>query len=244
MSRFDLSSTWGLGTVVNFLRLGVAGRLAGVGLAGIYLTAILAGAGGAQAASPGATVTPVYSPTSRIVTPVTPADSIPNRPAIVTPVALPRVANTGPVALPQSHEIADRLIVIKHLHELALLRAGHVIARFSVRLGHNPVGAKIRQGDGRTPEGSYMISGRDPESLFTLALHISYPNAEDRARARRLHVDPGGAIEIHGQPFIPDAFSASRLKTDWTAGCIALSNADMERVWDQVEDGTPIDIRP
>ncbi len=214
----------------------------------ISLAAILAGAPAALAA-PAGTVTPVVSgvvtpvaPTGRIVTPVTPEDAPPQiAPRPTTP---PQLATTGPAAAAML-EKADRVLVIKHLRVMELVRGdGYVMASFPVQLGHHPIGPKVQKGDGRTPEGDYMVSGRDPESLFTLALHVSYPNASDRARARKMHVDPGGSIEIHGEPFIASAINPDRLKTDWTAGCIALTNADMRRVWDQVEDGTPIEIRP
>ncbi|HLI12358.1 MAG TPA: L,D-transpeptidase family protein [Alphaproteobacteria bacterium] len=147
---------------------------------------------------------------------------------------------TSNAELPQ----ADHILVVKHLRRLYLLRNGRTIGSFLIKLGHHPKGPKERAGDGRTPEGDYRIDWRDDKSLFTLALHISYPNLRDRERAARLHVNPGGAIEIHGEPFVAGAISPAKLRTDWTAGCIALSNADMRRVWDQVPDGTPIEIVP
>lgn len=218
----------------------------------VSLVLVLAGPAALQAASPGdlvspvtfgATVTPVGRVGPRLITPLTPPDEI------VTPVAVapaplpPQIATTGPANLPLQK--AERIVVIKHLRIMELVRDdGYVMASYSVRLGHHPVGAKTMRGDGRTPEGVYSISGRDEKSLFTLALHVSYPNAADRERAHRLHVDPGGSIEIHGDPIFVDKDDIDDLKQDWTAGCIALSNADIQRVWEQVDDGTLIDIRP
>jgi murein L,D-transpeptidase YafK len=139
---------------------------------------------------------------------------------------------------------ADLVVVVKHERKLYLLSEGKVLETYAIKLGRNPKGPKVKAHDGRTPEGTYVIDRRDPQSLFTLALHISYPDAQDRERARRLHVDPGGDIEIHGEPFVTGAISPEKLRRDWTDGCIALSNADMQRVWDRVDDGTPIEIRP
>lgn len=139
---------------------------------------------------------------------------------------------------------ADRILVVKHERRLYLLKDGRTLESFPIRLGHHPLGPKVKAGDGRTPEGEYVIDWRDDKSLFTLALHVSYPNARDRQRASRLHVDPGGSIEIHGEPFVAGAISPAKLRTDWTAGCIALSNADMRRVWDRVAVGARITIEP
>ncbi len=138
----------------------------------------------------------------------------------------------------------DRVLVIKHLRRLYLLARGEIVAAYPVKLGHHPLGPKVEAGDGKTPEGDYVLDRRNPLSLFTLALHVSYPNERDRAHARALHVNPGGAIEVHGDPFVASAISAGKLRTAWTAGCIALSNADMKQAWDLVADGTPIEIEP
>jgi len=139
---------------------------------------------------------------------------------------------------------ARALLVVKHLRTLYLLHRGEVIARYPVQLGRHPQGPKTKAHDGRTPEGHYIIDWRDPLSLYTLAFHISYPNDHDREQARALGVDPGGAIEIHGQPFVDGAYSAQQLQSDWTAGCIALSAGDMENLWEKVDVGTPVEIKP
>ena len=110
-----------------------------------------------------------------------------------------------------------------------------------LQLGDPPQGHKQFQGDERTPEGRYTIDYANPDSSYWLSLHISYPNAADRAYAAARGRSPGGAIFIHGQPnWLP----AGRLPGDWTDGCIALANAEIEELWQLVPDGTPIEIRP
>lgn len=134
---------------------------------------------------------------------------------------------------------ADRVFVDKSERRLDLLREGAVIASFPVMLGFNPDGHKAQQGDGRTPEGDYVLDWRNPQSRFHLSLHVSYPNAADKAQAAAHNVSPGGDIFIHGTP----ALYAAR-GGNWTLGCIAVSNADIEVIWEAVPDGTPIRIEP
>ena len=140
--------------------------------------------------------------------------------------------------------IADRVIVEKQNRKLHLVKGGQKIRSFDIALGIEPVGDKEREGDHKTPEGLYSLDIRHPDSDFFLAIHISYPNPEDRASARRKGYDPGGAIMIHGQPNAP-TFSAAYYRTqDWTNGCIAVSNSDMIDIWLMTERGTPIEILP
>jgi len=115
---------------------------------------------------------------------------------------------------------------------------------YHVSLGSNPKGAKERQGDERTPEGIYTIDSRNAYSKYHLALHVSYPNAADRLRARRLHIAPGGEIMIHGTPNRWRGLRAIFAHTDWTAGCIAVSDKDIEEIWRLVPNGTTVEIRP
>jgi len=138
---------------------------------------------------------------------------------------------------------ADHIVVLKQKRELLLMRGKSVLKRFPIALGFHPQGAKRREGDGRTPEGTYVIDGRLPASHYHLALHISYPNAADQARAAALHQAPGGAIMIHG---MPSWFGRDDLQfaADWTNGCIAVSNSAIEEIWRSVDDGTAIEIRP
>lgn len=107
----------------------------------------------------------------------------------------------------------------------------------------HPVGAKRRRGDGRTPEGIYVIDGRTRQTIY-LALHISYPNAEDRARSGTAHMSPGGNILIHGMPARFGRTDPVRFFKNWTNGCIAVGNIAIEEVWEAVDDGTPVEIRP
>jgi murein L,D-transpeptidase YafK len=106
------------------------------------------------------------------------------------------------------------------------------------------VGHKEQEGDSRTPEGRYIIDAKNPKSSFHLSLHISYPNKTDRQNARRKGVSPGGAIMIHGSPGGLGTLNALGFYTDWTAGCIAVSNEEIEEIFTAVKIGTPILIRP
>lgn len=137
---------------------------------------------------------------------------------------------------------ADAVFVDKSDRRLELRREGRVIKAYDIALGGNPLGAKRREGDERTPEGDYVIDFRRSDSAYHLALHIDYPNAADRAESARLGVPTGGAIFIHGLPnFYPLGVAP---KFDWTKGCIALDNAEIEEVWRLVPDGTPVTIVP
>jgi murein L,D-transpeptidase YafK len=127
---------------------------------------------------------------------------------------------------------------------MALMHRGQVLKTYKIALGTEPVGRKTRQGDHRTPEGVYVIDSKNAKSRFHMGLHVSYPNASDRARARALGVSPGGAIMIHG---LPDAFARLgplHRQADWTDGCIAVTNEEIEEIWQLVPLGTPIEILP
>lgn len=139
---------------------------------------------------------------------------------------------------------ADRILVLKSARLLELLRNGAVLKSYPIALGGHPRGTKRRRGDGRTPEGLYVIDGRNPDSRFHRALHISYPNAEDRALARAARRDPGDAIFIHGLPEGGGRTDPVRFFKDWTDGCIAVGNTAIEQIWNAVPDGTPVEIRP
>ena len=141
-------------------------------------------------------------------------------------------------------EQADRIIVIKSEHTMTLMHQGKVLKTYKVALGHEPRGKKQRQGDNRTPEGEYIIDQRNPHSQFHLALHISYPNQADRERARKLGWDPGGAIMIHGIPAGYAWLGAAHRQFDWTLGCIAVTNAEIEEIWELVPLGTAVEIKP
>lgn len=139
---------------------------------------------------------------------------------------------------------ADGLLVDKSERKLYLLKDGQPIRSYRIALGLNPNGHKEREGDFRTPEGRYTIYRRNPESEFFLSLGISYPAPDDVQRARRMGVKPGGAIMIHGLPNVLRRSPSYYGSTDWTNGCIALSNDDMLEVWLLTRTNVPIEIRP
>jgi len=152
-------------------------------------------------------------------------------------------ASPGLAAPAQPLGKADLIVVLKQKRELLLIRGHRILRRYAVALGLHPAGAKHWQGDGRTPEGTYVIDGRVPGSGYHLALHISYPGPDDQARASAAHRSAGGDIMIHGMPNWYDDVTME-MAPDWTKGCIAVSNDAIEEIWDAVDDGTPIEIRP
>lgn len=139
---------------------------------------------------------------------------------------------------------ADELIVLKSERKLLVMREGSVVRTYRVALGIKPIGHKERMGDQRTPEGDYRIDARKPDSRFHRALSISYPNEQDRDAARARGYSPGGAIMIHGLPPERAKLGKDHYLWDWTNGCIAVSNEEMDEIWAMVDVGTPISIRP
>lgn len=136
----------------------------------------------------------------------------------------------------------DFVLVDKSDRTLTLMSGDRLLKTYSgIQLGGAPLGHKQFEGDRRTPEGRYVIDYRNPNSAYHLSLHISYPNAQDAAYARSRGRSPGGEIFIHGQP---NWMTSGRAPGDWTDGCIALSDAQIEEVWSAVPDGTPIEIDP
>lgn len=138
----------------------------------------------------------------------------------------------------------DRIVVHKSSRRMELYREGQLIAHYRVSLGLVPEGHKQREGDFRTPEGSYRLTRRNAQSEFFLAVQVSYPESPDIALARRNGWSPGGLIMVHGLPNVPKYPRDRYLNTDWTDGCIALSNEDMLDFWLLTGQGTPIEIRP
>ena len=139
---------------------------------------------------------------------------------------------------------ADSILILKKDHVLELLSGGKVIRTYKVALGTGGLAPKEREGDGRTPEGHYTIDSRNEHSAYYKALHVSYPNDEDRKRAARLGVSPGGAIMIHGLPTGKGWIGAAHRMYDWTLGCIAVTDEEMDEIWKMVPVGTPVEIRP
>ena len=141
--------------------------------------------------------------------------------------------------------IVDFVRVDKSNRTLTLYAQGRVVRTYSgIQLGDEPSGAKRFQGDERTPEGRYTIDYGNPDSAYHLSLHISYPDRADRAHARSRGHSPGGDIFIHGQPNGYAKSPSDRVTGDWTDGCIALADAEIEEVWSLVGDGTAIEIAP
>lgn len=133
---------------------------------------------------------------------------------------------------------ASVVVVSKRNRVLELRSGDRLLKRYRIHLGFEPVGTKVMSGDGRTPEGQYFIDRRNPRSDFYLSLGVSYPNAMDVARARALGVKPGGDIMIHGGP----RRAQDQRRKDWTAGCIAVTDPEIEEIWSMVPTGTPIVI--
>jgi murein L,D-transpeptidase YafK len=138
---------------------------------------------------------------------------------------------------------ADRVRVDKSDRTLVLLRDGWPLRTYHVSLGGEPVGHKRAEGDERTPEGTYLLDYRNPRSSFYRSLHVSYPDSADAARARAAGQDPGGMIMVHGIPNGLGWIGRLHRMADWTDGCIAVANWEMDEIWRAVPDGTPIDIR-
>jgi murein L,D-transpeptidase YafK len=139
---------------------------------------------------------------------------------------------------------ADLVVVYKGERILQLKRAGRVLKTFPIALGRAPTGPKLQEGDGRTPEGVYSLDWRNPASRFYRAIHISYPRAGEAVHATRWGVSPGGHIMLHGLPNGVPAERVGHPRRDWTDGCIALTNEEMDEIWARVEDGTTIIIYP
>lgn len=179
----------------------------------------------------------VSAPTSvPLVTPLPPSF-----PTEVAPTPSPSPAPVLP--LPPD-AVADRIQIRKAARELTLYRGGLVLKTYGVALGSNPDGHKEVEGDGRTPEGRYAISGRNPLSKYHLALRISYPSATDRTRAAKRGKSAGGDIMIHGLPNGYGFIGATHRLRDWTIGCVAVTDEEIEEIWRVVPDGCVVDIEP
>jgi murein L,D-transpeptidase YafK len=145
---------------------------------------------------------------------------------------------------PSGIEKADRVLVVKSERRLYLLKDGEPIKSYRVALGRRPVGHKVTEGDGRTPEGIYVLDWRNPRSQFYRSLHISYPDASDIAFAQRRGRAPGANIMIHGLSRDFEILGPHHVRFNWTQGCIAVTNEEIDEIWAAVDDGTLIEIRP
>ena len=141
-------------------------------------------------------------------------------------------------------QAADRILVENTARRMTLFDGGGALKSYRIALGFEPDGAKRQQGDGRTPEGIYRISGRKARSRFHRALLISYPNARDSEQARLRGVSPGGNIEIHGLPKWMHYVGSAHALMNWTDGCIGVTNQEIEEIWNLVPDGALVEIKP
>ena len=164
-------------------------------------------------------------------------------------VAAPAPAHGTALVVPSSVVapplgLVDSIVVEKKARMLTLFRDGKPARSYLVALGGHPLGDKLSAGDKRTPEGLFYIDARQPNSKYHLALHISYPDVVHRARSQAAGVQPGGDIMIHGLPNGLGAAGASHRINDWTNGCVALTDEEIEQIWSVVPIGTPVEIKP
>ncbi|WP_081813601.1 L,D-transpeptidase family protein [Marinobacter sp. HL-58] len=156
----------------------------------------------------------------------------------------PATASELPMgAMAEAPEVSE-VLVRKEERRLYLISGEEVVRSYRIGLGDNPSGHKLYEGDKRTPEGEYVLDWRNPDSDFYKSIHISYPNKQDREQASAWGLDPGGSIMIHGLPNEAGDMAFAYLGLDWTDGCIAVSNEEMDEIWQLVADGTPIRIVP
>ena len=163
--------------------------------------------------------------------------------AIAAALALAGCGGGAPAQRPVTY--ADQVVVKKSQRKLQLMKGGQVIREYRVALGDNPYGHKMQEGDERTPEGNYVLDWRNPNSQYHKAIHISYPNEQDLAVAQALGVEPGGMIMVHGLPngVRSPSVRAEYQRRDWTNGCIAVQDHEIDEIWRLVRDGTPIRIQ-
>lgn len=144
----------------------------------------------------------------------------------------------------ENHSSIDRIVIEKSQRTLELMEGASVVKSYKVALGSAPKGAKDRRGDHKTPEGLYWVDAKNPKSQFHKALHISYPSPADREQAKKLGVSSGGDVEIHGLGAKWGWIGAGHRLTDWTDGCIAVTNEEIDEIYPLIKVGTPVEIRP
>jgi murein L,D-transpeptidase YafK len=155
----------------------------------------------------------------------------------------PTVKRT-PVTGVRSHVIADSIVVEKGKRTLTLYQTGIAVRTYRIALGADPVGDKVKRGDGRTPEGLYRVDYKNDQSKYHLALHISYPDVVHLQQAKKLGVSPGGDIMVHGLPPGYKSVGAAQADVDWTEGCIAVTDVEIDEIFTAVPKGVPIQIKP
>ena len=147
-------------------------------------------------------------------------------------------------ALAHTEPTVDLIVIEKSKRLMTLYSDGEAVKNYRIALGFAPTGDKLREGDGKTPEGRYRIDYKNPQSQFHLSLRISYPDKQDRSAAERLGYDPGGDIFIHGTPGRNLSYGIDAPIPDWTHGCIAVTNNEIEELWALVSIGVIVDIKP
>jgi murein L,D-transpeptidase YafK len=153
-------------------------------------------------------------------------------------------ANLPPDSPLPAGAVADHVVVMKSKRTLELQSKGKVLKRYWISLGSHPVGHKQEEGDGRTPEGLYNIQLHNPHSSYHLSLQISYPSPADKASAQKRKVPPGGEIMIHGLPNKLGLIGRLHRYRDWTAGCVAMTDPEIEEIYRAVPDGTLVEVKP
>ncbi len=171
-------------------------------------------------------------------------DRPPSRPAVPPVPSVKSHALAIPKPAPSPVELADSILIEKSIRRLTLFRDGKPIKKYRVSLGFEPEGKKTMEGDGKTPEGCYIIDSRNEYSRFYRSLRISYPNDDDREQAEELGVSPGSNIMIHGLKNGFGRTGKTRLTRDWTLGCIAVTNREMDEIWRLAPVGTKVEIVP
>jgi murein L,D-transpeptidase YafK len=150
----------------------------------------------------------------------------------------------APATPVEAKQTVDRIVIVKSARTMTVESNGRALKTYKVALGSEPVGAKERQGDHKTPEGEYIVDAKNAQSQFYLALHISYPNAADRTRARKLGASPGGDVEIHGLGKKYGWIGACHRLSDLTDGCVAVTNEEIEEIFKMVPVGTRLELKP
>jgi murein L,D-transpeptidase YafK len=163
--------------------------------------------------------------------------------SLVSTIATPTITHTPVVGI-KGLVTADSIVVEKARRTLTLYSDGYAVRTYRVALGKQPSGDKVSRGDGKTPEGLYHVDFKNPQSKYHMALHISYPDVAHARRAAALGVSPGGDIMIHGLPAAYAKLGAEQADYDWTEGCIAVTDQEIEEIWHAVPPGAPIEIKP
>jgi murein L,D-transpeptidase YafK len=168
----------------------------------------------------------------------------PGTPPVKASAAAPALPAAGPFRGGGPVALADSVVIEKKAHRLTLYHMGRPLRSYLVALGAQPMGDKLSAGDRRTPEGVFSVEDRNPFSQYHLSLRLSYPDSAHRARAEAAGVSPGGDIMIHGLPNGRGKTGAFHRTADWTNGCVALTDEEIEEIWNVVPIGTPVQIKP